>query len=322
MRVVVIGLGSMGKRRINLLREIDSSIEIIGIDSNKKRREQVNEQYDIITYENLNSIHEKMDIAFVCTSPIAHANVINECLDLNLDVFTEINVIADKYDELMEKAKSKGITLFLSSTMLYRSELKYIDEEVKKQKKVSYIYHVGQYLVDWHPWENIKDFFVSNKRTNGCRELFAIELPWITRTFGEVVSLHVQKNKISNLDIDYNDSYIVTLTHQTGHQGVIVLDVVARKATRRLEVVGENTHILWEGTPDSLEVFNSDSKQMQAIETYTQVKQDSRYSKNIIENAYQDEMRHFLNVRVGKEEAIYTFEQDKKILAIIDEIEK
>ena len=35
---------------------------------------------------------------------------------------------------------------------------------------------LGQYLPDWHPWESYKSFFVSNKKTNGCRELFAIEL--------------------------------------------------------------------------------------------------------------------------------------------------
>lgn len=35
MKVAVIGLGSMGKRRIRLLKHFDKNIEIIGIDSKK-----------------------------------------------------------------------------------------------------------------------------------------------------------------------------------------------------------------------------------------------------------------------------------------------
>ena len=323
MKVIVVGLGSMGKRRINLLKQIDPSIEIVGIDNNEARRKQVATQYGITTCEELTACCQShsYDAAFVCTSPISHAKVIDSCLDFGLDVFTEINVIADEYDHLIEKAKQKGVTLFLSSTMLYRKELKYIDEQVKAHEKVNYIYHVGQYLPDWHPWENIKDFFVSNKRTNGCRELFAIELPWLIRTFGEIKEMHVQKRKMSELEIDYNDSYIVTFTHETGHQGVLMLDVVARKAIRRIEVLGEQLHIMWEGTPESLKAFNLESKQMEAVSTYGQVDQDSRYSANIIENAYADEIRHFLNARLGKESLIYTFEQDQKVLTLIDKIE-
>lgn len=322
MRVIVIGLGSMGRRRINLLKQIDSSIQITGIDSNIERREQANKQFNINTHTDLKAccLQEKYDAAFVCTSPIAHAEIINQCLDLGLDVFTEINVIADGYDELIQKAKQKGLTLFLSSTMLYRKELQYISEKVKGNA-VNYMYHVGQYLPDWHPWETIKDFFVSNKRTNGCRELFAIELPWIVNAFGKIVNVHVQKRKLSNLEIDYNDSYIVSLTHESGHQGIIMLDVVSRKAIRRMEVIGEEVHIIWEGTPESLKSFNLETKEMEQILTYSSVEQNQKYSKNIIENAYADEIKHFLNARQGKEALIYTFEEDQKILALIDEIE-
>lgn len=66
----------------------------------------------------------------------------------------------------MAKAKEKGVLLFLSSTMLYRRETQYIKQQVAAfGKPVHYIYHIGQYLPDWHPWENYKNFFVGNART-------------------------------------------------------------------------------------------------------------------------------------------------------------
>ena len=38
MKLLVIGLGSMGKRRVRLLKEYDSNIEIVGLDKQEKRR--------------------------------------------------------------------------------------------------------------------------------------------------------------------------------------------------------------------------------------------------------------------------------------------
>ena len=38
MRVLVVGLGSMGKRRIRLIKQIDPGIQVIGVDSKPDRR--------------------------------------------------------------------------------------------------------------------------------------------------------------------------------------------------------------------------------------------------------------------------------------------
>ena len=47
MKVCVIGLGSMGKRRIRLLRQLFSDVEIVGIDSNADRMAAVAKEYAI-----------------------------------------------------------------------------------------------------------------------------------------------------------------------------------------------------------------------------------------------------------------------------------
>ena len=41
MKLLVIGLGSMGKRRVRLLKEYDTSIEVIGLDKQEKRRKSI-----------------------------------------------------------------------------------------------------------------------------------------------------------------------------------------------------------------------------------------------------------------------------------------
>ena len=248
MKALIVGLGSMGKRRIRLLKGIDPSIEIIGVDTWDERRAQVEEMGHKTFTSIAEAAQEKPDVAFVCTAPLSHYAILKELLTYKINSFTELNLVKDGYEELMALAKANDTVLFLSSTMLYRGEINFILDEVKKyDKPVSYIYHIGQYLPDWHPWESYKNFFVGNKRTNGCREIFGIEMPWLIEAFGKVTDVYSVSNKVTDLDIDFDDRYFVTLTHESGARGVLSVDVVCPKAVRNLEVYGEGLHLFWEG---------------------------------------------------------------------------
>ncbi len=160
MKILVIGLGSMGLRRIRLLREMYDEIEIYGIDTNLERQERASEQYGVKICDAIaDAVDYKVTYAFICTSPLAHYQLIMECLNYGLDVFSELNVVSQGYDDMILKSKEKQKVLFLSSTFLYRNEIKYIMGRIDESScNFSYTYHVGQYLPDWHPWEDIKDF--------------------------------------------------------------------------------------------------------------------------------------------------------------------
>ena len=132
VRVVVIGLGSMGKRRIRMIRNYDKRIEIKGIDTSEERRCQVGEEYGIQTLQSLNEVEKgEFDCAFIATSPLSHNNIIHECLEKNMHVFTEINLTSSGYDKNMKLADEKKKVLFLSSTFLYLEEICYIDNKIK-----------------------------------------------------------------------------------------------------------------------------------------------------------------------------------------------
>lgn len=324
MTILIVGLGSMGKRRARLIKGIDGSCKIIGVDSTLSRREQAQE-LGIDAFESIESAlsHTRSDTAFVCTAPLSHAKIIDTLLDAGLNVFTELNLVTDGYENLCAKAKSKNVTLFLSSTMLYRAETQFIKNEINQfGKPVNYIYHIGQYLPDWHPWESYKSFFVGDKRTSGTREIFAIDLPWLLDAFGEVVQIYSQKDKLTELDIDYPDSYFVNIKHKNGTKGLLAVDVVSPKAVRNFEVFGEGLHIFWEGNPKALYKFNNETKEKESVNTYDSFEHDSRYSDNIVENAYVDEIANFFDVLKAAAEPKYSFEKDIITLRLIDKIEE
>jgi len=310
----------MGKRRIKLLKEFFDNLTIIGIDNNVERVKSVADEYGIDCYSALLDVPEKLDCAFVCTSPQFHASIIKECLGEELHVFSEINLIDDLYDENIRLAEQKEKVLFLSSTSLYKEEMQIINDRIKQNgKPCAYQYHVGQYLPDWHPWDNLKNFFVSNKNTNGCRELLAIELPWIQNVFGKIKTVHVVKTKLTDLKIEFPDTYMIQMEHENGNIGSLTVDVVSRQAVRKLEVFNEDLYIRWDGTPETLyekNIILGELKQIPAGEYI----HEKGYSESINEYAYVKEIEDFFEVIKGRR-PLYSFEKDKEILKIIDEIE-
>lgn len=324
MKIIVIGLGSMGKRRLRLLSE-RNDVELFGIDSQESRCEEVKEKFGITCFNSIAEAveAENIEAAVISTSPLSHAAIIKECLTHNLHVFTEINLVQDGYEENMALAKEKNLVLFLSSTFLYRKETQTIIEKVQNAKcPLNYMYHVGQYLPDWHPWESYNNYFIGNPRTNGCREIMAIDLPWVVSAFGPIKSVSAIKSKNTELNITYNDNYLITLEHEGGHKGVFAVDVVARKSGRSIEIFGEQLHLSWNGTADSLKIFNIAEKKDEVISFDDASEHVDGYAAFVTENPYREELNSFLK-QIEDRNFIpaWDFEKDKVVLDIIDQIE-
>ena len=320
MRVLVVGLGSMGKRRIRLMKQYNSKLKILGVDTNIERAKSVQSEYDIDVACSLEEACRKnnFDCAFVCTSPLSHHVVIDLLMKYDIDIFTEINLVNAGYDRYIEEKKIK---IFLSSTFLYRKDVQWLIQRVQHQN-VNYIYHTGQYLPDWHPWEKYNEFFVGDEKTNGCREILTIEPPWLVECFGNITGISVLKNNLTDLKINYPDSYMLQIEHESGSKGLVAVDVVSRKATRTLEIYNETMQVYWDGTPKSLREWDYNNSEMKIIQTYSNIMKDNKYCENIIENAYMDEIDAFFTWLNGDASKVrYDFVKDAEIIKMIDQIE-
>ncbi len=324
MKIAVIGLGSMGRRRIRLMKAMPDAPEIVGVNRSAERRAQAETEFGIRTFATLAETIAAAEpqAAFLCTAPAGHGPAVMECIDAGLDVFMELNLLGGWYAEAAAKAAAKGVKLFISSTPVYRREMRYIADAVRGSgTPVSYLYHCGQYLPDWHPWEDYHGFFAARKETNGCREILCVELPWIEKAFGRIESVSVMSGRLTSLDIDFPDHYMISVRHEGGCKGMYCQDIVSRKGLRRLEVFSERLHIFWEGTPDSLAAYDLEAKSLKPVRLYDDVVQDGRYNANIIENAYADEIRAFFDYVERGVEPPYTFAEDAHTLEVVDEIE-
>ena len=124
------------------------------------------------------------------------------------------------------------------------------------------------------------------------------------------------------LNIDYDDNYLITIEHENGNKGVLAVDVVTRKSIRHIDVYGETFQMSWNGTADSLQEYNFDTKEMQTIQFSDASEHMEGYAAFITENPYREELNAFL-CQIANPEAVpaWTFEKDLELLKVIDQIE-
>ena len=187
---------------------------------------------------------------------------------------------------------------------------------------LNYIYHVGQYLPDWHPWESYNNYFIGNPKTNGCREIMAIDLPWIVTAFSAIKDVKVMKSKNTELNIKYNDNYLLMLVHENGTKGVFAVDVVSRKPYRHIDVYGEHLQLSWNGTADSLNQYDIENKQDINISLEDASEHIEGYAAFVTENPYREELNAYLKqISDSNSVPAWDFEKDKIVLDWIDKIE-
>lgn len=157
--------------------------------------------------------------------------------------------------------------------------------------KLHYLNYVtGQYLPDWHPWENIKNFYVSKKKTGGCREIVPFELTWLNEIFGKPKVQYSFKKKISTLKANIDDIYTFNLLYPKKLIANIVIEVLSQpKSTREMIIVGSKGKIVFSSDQNKLKVYTKKN-----LKTYS-LSQGKKFKKSInSDKPYIDEMKDFI----------------------------
>ncbi|TAN69061.1 MAG: hypothetical protein EPN20_06220 [Magnetospirillum sp.] len=157
-------------------------------------------------------------------------------------------------------------------------------------RPLSFTYHFGQYLPDWHPWERIQDYYVSKRETGAAREIVAFELAWLMEAFGRPKRVWGAKGRLGDLDVDIDDTYQVLLDHG-GVLGHMLIEVNARAALRLFRVVATEDTIEWDHVANEVRVYRAATK---AWETVSLVAGNVEPGYMHAEDYYIEEMRDFV----------------------------
>jgi predicted dehydrogenase len=312
----------MGKRRIRNLQYLKAG-EIIGFDLREDRRKEAEEKYNVKTFGDLGeALSENPDAMVISTPPDLHVKYALIAAQRNMHFFTEASVVNDGMDELIRLIKDKTIVAAPSCTMRFHPAIRKIKELVDSGfigKPLVFTYHSGQYLPDWHPWEDYRKFYVARRATGAAREILPFELVWLTWVFGGVDTISCMKGKVSDLDVDIDDVYQVLLKFREGILGHLLVDVVARAPTRIFRLLGDRGTIEWDWTKKVVRVYDAEKKTWEDCPVDEGIPEKGYI---VGEEMYIEEMRAFLMAIKGEGKYPYTFEEDRKILHLLYTAEK
>jgi len=325
MKFLVVGLGSMGKRRIRNLQHLDAG-EIIGLDFREDRRQEVESTYSITTFPEFEqAMAANPDALVISTPPDQHLAYAREAALRGKYFFSETSVLDEddmSMDELIELCRDKPIVAAPSCTMRFNPSVRTIKRLIDEGaigKVLTFTYHSGHFVGNWHPWDDLRTFYAAQRKTGACREIFAFELLWLTWLFGSVQTVSCFKDKLLSLDIDIDDVYQTLLQFSSGTIGHVLVDAVAQVPYRVSRFLGESGVIEWTWADKTVRLYRSDAKEWSEYP-----EQEGTYAPGYIrsEEPYIEEMRHFLSAIRDEDKYMFSFSEEAKLLQLLHAFEE
>lgn len=266
MKALVIGLGSMGKRRIRNLRALGLT-QMAGMDTRADRRAEVSGEFSVPVFAGAQDALEKFapDVAIISTPPDSHMEYAFLAFERRVPCFIEASVVdAERVLELHELTRRDGPIVAPSCTMRYFPGPRKIKELITAGaigRPVNFNYQTGQYLKDWHPWERIEDYYVSRPATAACREIVPFELTWLNDIFGQPEPVACLRDRVGDLGVDIDDVYHFWLRYPGKVTASITIEVLSRPiATRELRVLGTGGQLVFSADDDAVRVASVGTK--------------------------------------------------------------
>jgi predicted dehydrogenase len=325
LKILQVGLGSMGRRRIRcLLYNHIGQKQIAGFDIDSERCRQIERDHHVRTFNDFqHAVRDFQPNAFIIsTPPDTHHKYFLFAARHQRHVFVEPGTTAQGYRELRNLLNSRFVAA-PSCSWVYLPAIQSIKRLLTKNtigKVLSFQYHMGQYLPDWHPWEDYRSVYFAQKKTGACREMFVFELIWLTNLFSaplqQVRGLH---GKISDLEMSADDIYAAVVQLQNGIIGTVNIDVITRAPFRTLRIIGQHGVLHWEWLADNLQLFHIKDKKWKKI----QLQRGGREKHYIVtEDMYQQETKAFVDAIIKDAPFPHTFSANYHILKMLLSLEK
>lgn len=311
MKFLIIGLGSMGKRRIRALHYLGHTA-IIGFDIRHDRLTEAQRVYGISTATSLDTIDiSSITHVIVSTPPDAHIEYATRFHGLGKHVFVEASVVDEGYDALLPRLKGRPNILAPSCTMRFDP----LNVEVRKWLQDRRIgeplfcqHHFGLYLPKWHPYESIHDFYVSRRKTGGAREIVPFDLVYLSWFFGLPSAIRATIEHTGRLDADIDDIYALIFKTPGCQVVQMTVDVISQIPYRTTRIIGENGNIQLDSVAGTLALYDSsDGRWLQ-----TNRLKLSRTTST--EEMYVEELSCFIGATMGANEYPYSLQEDHLVL--------
>jgi predicted dehydrogenase len=329
MKVLFAGLGSIGQRHVRNLRELlGEDVEILAYrqrrstptlnpDMTVRTDATLEETYGIKSFNSLDdALGERPQVAFITNPNIFHMPVALAAAEAGCHLFIEkpVSHSLEKTDDLLKVVRRNRLVAFVAYQFRFHPGLlaikALIDEGRIGRLAAAHIVN-GEYLPDWHPYEDYRDTHPARREMGGgCLNIQNHELDYALWLFGMPNQLHAVGGHLSSLQVDVEDSVSVLLS--CGREGNsfpvhIHLDYLQRPPQRTCEIIGDAGKLRFDYYSNRLEHYDTASRAYQVTDF-------SGFERN---QMFIDELKHFLACVEGKAEPLVSLKEGIQSLKVI-----
>lgn len=312
MNYLIVGLGSIGKRHLDNIRILDPESDItIWHTRSHRGTGSAGPAQEVFCFDD--AIAKKPDIAIIATPASVHIPVAQVLAREGIDLFIEkpLSSTMDGISELLQIQKTAGNLITIGYNLRFHPALNALKQcitEGKIGKLVSIRAEVGQYLPDWRPGTDYRLSVSAQKKLGGGAVLeLSHEIDYTRWLAGEITSVMSMTDRVSDLDIDVEDSAEIIMRFSSGALGSIHLDMIQRSPARSCKVIGTLGTAIWDGVSDSVMIFTTETNQ------WNQANPVGKIDRN---SMYLSEMEHFITCCRNRDEPSVTISDGKRVLEI------
>ena len=263
-RILIVGLGSIGKRHLRLASELLPNADIRVLRHQECIQIPEGAKGCFSTMEQ--AINFAPHLAIIANPASYHLHTAQLLAEAGVHLLVEkpLSASLDGVEYLIETCRTKGTVLmtgynlrFLPSLQRFRNLL--LGHKIGRVFSVRC--EIGQYLPSWRPDTDYRKSVSASKALGGgvLHEL-SHELDYLRWIFGEVDWVKATLRKQSNMEIDVEDTAHLILgfdAEEDGSQliGTVNLDFIRHDTIRQCTAIGENGTLRWNGLTGQVEKF-------------------------------------------------------------------
>lgn len=314
MKALIVGLGSIGRRHLRVLRSIEPEGRITVWRQHSKRGESDEAaEADATVYSLETALAEEPEIAILANPAPYHIETALELATHGVHLLIEkpLSSRLDGINELIQLCRSRGLVLMVGYNLRFHEGLIALRAAIVRGRigrLLSIRAEVGQYLADWRSGSDYRRGVSARAELGGGAVLeLSHELDYVRWLCGEIESVSAWVGRVSELEIDVEDTAEILLQFKNGVIGSVHLDMVQRVPVRICRVVGTEGTLEWDGISGAVRLFKP------GVDAPLELRAAGPGERDAM---YRAELAHFLGCVSGQREPRITGEDGRCIVEL------